>query len=96
MIKINIWRSMGQFQRKSKHSRQKRYPGFDDNDKTRNVTHPVLMIPAKVYPSHNRGKPSVLMIPTKIYPSRNRSFAAGFDDTDKDLSQPQPQLRSRF
>jgi len=54
------------------------------------------MIPAKVYPSHNRGKPSVLMIPTKIYPSRNRSFAAGFDDTDKDLSQPQPQLRSRF
>jgi len=32
----------------------------------------VLMIPTKVYPCHNRGKPPVLMIPAKVYPCHNR------------------------
>jgi len=30
------------------------------------------------------------MIPAKVYLGRNRSFAAGFDDLGKGLSQPQP------
>jgi len=38
------------------------------------------MIPTKVYPGHNRGKPSVLMIPGKGLAQPQPLQAAGFDD----------------